>query len=270
MPFRYIATYPRKSPSNRHATYHQTLGASGETTPALKSNDRIISAPAMIVPSMTVQEIHKEIFVDIKNLKSKLDVCRKDFKKTVLRGKLYPLTKSYDCTTREKRNLFIVAFTAIKRSDWKKPILSIYGIYSRLEGKYAVSLTMEMNIITIYPPHFFKRYRERIVKDESISNEDIIRQYFESDWGFMGAVVNEDFESVYHCFEIDSKDEAVNFVAATSQGYCFGEKQGNVNIIKTIISEDMLFENQKFIFHELKNAFKEANKERYGLLDDNF
>ena len=123
-----------------------------------------------------------------------------------------------------------------------------------------------MKLISIYPPHFFKRYRERIVKDESISNEDIIRQYFKNDWGFKGTVVNENFESVYHCFENDNKNDNVSFVAATSQGYCFGEKQGNVNIIKTIISEDMLFENQKFIFNELKIAFMEANKERYGAI----
>lgn len=125
-------------------------------------------------------------------------------------------------------------------------------------------MTLDMNIISIYPPHFFKRYRERIVKDEFISNEVIIRQYFKNDWGYIGAVVNEEFESVYHCFENDNKNDKISFVAATSQGYCFGEKQGNVNIIKTIISENMLFENQKLIFHELKNAFKEANKEKYG------
>lgn len=213
---------------------------------------------------MTVQEIHKEVFEDIRNLKSKLDECRKDFKKTVLRSSRYPLTKIYDCITREKKNLFIAAFTAIKRSDWKKPLLGLNGIYSRPEGKYAVALTLDMNIISIYPPHFFKRYRERILKDESISNEDIIRQYFKNDWGFMGAVVNDDFEAVYHCFENDNKNDKVGFVAATSQGYCFGEKQGNINIIKTIITEDMLFENQKFIFSALKNAFKEANKEKYG------
>jgi len=183
-----------------------------------------------------------------------------------LRSSRYPLTRSYDCKTREKKNLFVIDLTALKRSDWKKPILSIYGIYSRSEGKYAAALTIEMNILSIYPPHFFKRYRERIVKDESISNEDIIRLYFKYDWGFMGAFVNDDFESVYHCFEKDNKDDIVSFVAATSQGYCFGEKQGNVNIIKTIIAEEMLFDNQKKVFNELKNAFIEANKERYGAI----
>ena len=216
---------------------------------------------------MTVQEIHKEVFEDIKNLRSKLDECRKDFKKTVLKCSRYPLTKSYDCWTKEKKNLFIVTFTAIKRSNWKKPILSINSIYSRPEGKYAVALTVDMRILTIYPPHFFKRYRERIVKDDSITNEEIIREYFRNDWGYVGAVVNEDYKSVYHCFENDNKDDKVSFVAATSQGYCFGEKQGNVNIIKTIISEDMLFENQRLVFNDLKNALKESNKEMCGSIN---
>ena len=218
----------------------------------------------MIVPSMTVEEIHKEVFKDIKNLRNKIDDFKKDFGKAVLKVSRYPFTKSYDCKTREKKNLFIVYFSALKRSNWKKPILSINGIYSRPEGKYAFSITLEMNLISIFPPHFFKRYRERIVKDEAILEEDTIRLYFKNAWGFMGSVVNENFESVYHCFEANDKNDKISFVAATSEGYCFGEKQGNVNIIKTIISEDMLFDNQKFLFLELKNAFNKFNKERYG------
>lgn len=217
----------------------------------------------MIVPSMTVQEIYKEVFEDIKSLQSKIDECHKNFKKVVLRSHRYPLTKSYDCKTRKKKNLFIVDLTATKRSSWKKPIMSIYGIYSRSEGIYAAAPTVDKNLLTIYPPHFFKRYRERFIKDESISNKDIIRHYFKNDWGFMGTVITKNYESVYHSFENDNGNNKVSFVAATSQGYCFGEKQGNVNLIKTIISEDMLFENQKAVFKELKKAFNEANKARY-------
>jgi hypothetical protein len=216
----------------------------------------------MIVPSMTVQEIRKEVFEDMKSLQHKLNEFRTDFKKMVLKGNRYPLVKQYDCRTTAKQNLFIVSFTALKRSDWKKPILSIYSIFSRREGKYAVVPTLEQNIISIFPPHFFTRYRERFAKDKTLSGEEVIRQYFENDWGFMGAVVNADFESVYYSFERD--DDNVSFVAATSQGYCFGEKQGNVNIIKTIISEEMLFDSQKHVFSNLKNAFKVANKDRYN------
>jgi hypothetical protein len=218
----------------------------------------------MIVPSMTVQEIHKEVFEDFNTLQSKIDQLNDDFRRIVLKGSHYPLTKSFNCKTNEKNNIFIVQFTAFKRSAWKKPLMCTYGIYSRPEGKYAISPSLDMNTSTIYPPHFFKRYRERILKDDSISNEDLIRHYFKHDWGFMGAVVNENFESVYHCFENDNKDEKVSFVCASNQGYSFGDKQGNVNIIKTIISDEMLFENQKQTFSELKRAFQNAYKDRYG------
>lgn len=219
----------------------------------------------MIVPSMTVQEIHKEAFEDFKNLKSKLIEYKKEFEKTVLKGRRkYPLSKSFEIKTRERKNLFIVTYTALKRSDWKKPVFSVYCIYIRPEGNYAVSLSLDMKIISIHPPHFFKRYRERIVKDDFSSNEDIIRRYFKNDWGFVGVVVNKDFESIYYSFEDDNKNDKVSFVAATSQGYCFAEKQGDVNIIKTIISEEMLFENQKYIFSKLKDEFIKTNEERYG------
>ena len=79
----------------------------------------------------------------------------------------------------------------------------------------------------------------------------------------MGVKVDDKFKDVFHDFENDS-DEAVSFVAATSLGYCFGEKQGKINVIKTIISEDMLFDNQKQVFANLRNAFNEANKSRYA------
>lgn len=217
----------------------------------------------MIVPSMTVQEIHNEVFEDIKNIENIMNGFNKDFRKLVLRKSKYPLTKTYEYITKEKKNLFLIGYTALKRSDWDNPVMHFYGIYSRPEGKYAVAPSVDMNISTIYPPHFFKRYRERIVKDDSISNDDIIRLYFKNDWGLTGAKVNQDHKNVYHSFEENEKNEIIDIVAATKQGYCFGEKQGNINIIKTIVSEEMLFENQKLIFHELRNLFNEMNKERY-------
>ena len=38
--------------------------------------------------------------------------------------------------------------------------------------------------------------------------------------------------------------------------------------VKTIVTEEMLFENQKYVFQELKNAFIEMNRERYGKAPD--
>jgi hypothetical protein len=218
----------------------------------------------MIVPSMTIQEIHNEIFEDIKNIENITNGFNKDFRKLVLKKSRYPLTKTYEFITKEKKNLFLIGYTALKRSDWANPIMHFQGIYTRPEGKYAVAPSIDLNISTIYPPHFFKRYRERIVKDNIHSNDEIIKLHFTNNWGLTGAKVNKDYENVYNSFEDDNKNERIDIVAATSQGYCFGEKQGNINIIKTIISEDMLFEDQKFVFHELRKIFNEMNRERYG------
>lgn len=218
----------------------------------------------MIVPSMTVREIHKEVFEDIKSLNNKMNACKKDFERLVLKSSKYPVTASYPCTTLKRKNKFTVYYTARRRSERRNPILHIVGVYSRPEGKYAVAPTLDMNIVSIYPPHFFKRYRERILKDDSISNEEIINLYFKNDWGFVGAIINEHYESIYHSFEDSEADEKVSFVGATSQGYCFGERQGTISILKTIISEDMLFDNQKTIFMKLRNEFNKMIKDMYG------
>ena len=218
----------------------------------------------MIVSSMTVQEIRKELLQDVENIRESIRKHKRDFERSALKVSQYPFTKSYECRSKLKKNLFIVTFTAMKRGAFQKPAYGISGIYNRPEGKYAAALTMQLNMVSIYPPHFFKRYRERIVKDQSISNEDIIKCYFKNDWGFMGAFVNKEMEAVFYSFEDNFKDEAISFVSASAQGYCFGEKQGEVNIIKTIISEEMLFEDQKPLFADLKRRLEESNKQMYG------
>lgn len=218
----------------------------------------------MLVPTMTFQEIHNEVFEDIRNLQDRFDHYKREFRKLVLKRSRYPYTKTFEFKTPEKKNLFRIDAIVTKRGDFNKPIINIYGIFLRPEGKYAVSVSLENKISTLFPPHFFKRYRERILKDESISNDDIIKHYFRNNWGYLGAVVNEKFERIYHRFEENDIEDKISFVAATSQGYCFGSRQGNVNIVKTIISEDMLFEYQKDTFQSLKAVFNEANKESYG------
>jgi hypothetical protein len=222
----------------------------------------------MIVPTMTVQEIHKEILEDIKNIDNKLNDFTKDFRKIVLRKSQYPLSKSYEYITKERKNLLVIGFTALKRSDFDNPINHFYGIYSRPEGKYAAAPSVDINMCTIYPPHFFKRFRERIVKDDTISNDDLIRLYFRNEWGFVGAKVKQEHQNVYQSFEGADKNERIDFVSVNFYGFCFGEQQGNINIVKTIISEEMLFEDQKFIFHELRKAYNEMNKERYAKFPD--
>jgi hypothetical protein len=212
---------------------------------------------------MTFQEIHEEIIKDALDVLIKMCSFRKQFDRIVLKSTRYPVIKSYDFITRERKNKYNLTFKAQKRSQRRNPIFLTYAVFDRPEGKYAVT-TSNFKSITIYPPHFFKRFRERILKGENISNNKLIKLYFKDYWGFNGAVVDKNFEEICRSCENFSRDEKISFVAALTQGYCFGENHGTVCIMKTIITEDMLFEKQKKVFTALKETLHENNRERYG------
>jgi len=219
----------------------------------------------MIVPSMTLNEIHKELYSDFDTLESTIDNFHRDFKRKVLKSSRYPVYHSYDCRTRFKKNLFVVNLYASKRGDWAKPLIAICAIYNRPEGNYLATLAIDKNMTTIYPPHFFKRYRERIVKDLKSSNEDIIKLYLlRNRWGFVAAPSDEKYQGLYNIFEPEMNGTDISFVCVNSEGFCFAEKLGNVSVIKTIISEDMLIDDQKVVFAKLKEDFELSNKSMFG------
>lgn len=89
----------------------------------------------------------------------------------------------------------------MKRSDYHNPTIGVRCLYNRAEGLYAAVVSKEEGTTTIYPPHFFKRYRERIVKDFSASNEDIINRYFSGTWGFAFTILRKDIQSLYRSSE---------------------------------------------------------------------
>lgn len=54
------------------------------------------------------------------------------------------------------------------------------------------------------------------------------------------------------------------FVCAMTDGYCFGERYGKIHLMKTIISEEMLFESQKEVLSNLRKDFVKVNAAMYG------
>lgn len=211
----------------------------------------------MIVPSMTEQEIRKEIIEDLTDLRCQ-ERFSKDFRSKVLKSYKFPVIKSYDCKSNKRKNHIVMTFTADKRGHHDNPCVSMYCIYERKEGKYAAIYDPAKRKITIYAPHFFKRYKERILKDDSLQMIDVIKEYFKNCWGLIRIEIDKNLEEAYQCFEGHYSDEVINFASVTGGGYCFGEDHGEVSILKTIISEEMLSEKQKTFFHALKDICDNA------------
>lgn len=213
----------------------------------------------MIVPSMSLREIHDELKSDYRNVVTKKDLFFKEFRRMVLKANNFPFTKTREYTTPIKKNLFIITFSALSRGYENKPEYSVYVIYNTAQGKYLASLIFQDDIVTIYAPHFFKRYRERILKDNSISNDEIIRNYIKNDRGFTAGFITKQAEACFKSFEEQHQDEPVNFTAASLDGYCFGFKEGNNIMVKTIISPEMVKDDQRDFFALMKKHFDEEN-----------
>ena len=216
----------------------------------------------MIVPAMTEQEIRKEMLNDIKNLRPKVENFQRKFRAVVLRTSKFPACRFYECLT-EKKNLFVVGFTADRRGQHSTPNLGMHCVYERPEGKYAAVWTYSGRMI-LFPPHFFDRYQERVLKDVTLSRIDVIRQYLKNNPGQAGLEINDDVEAVFKCFEGHYSDEVISLVFATSQGYCFGENHGDVTVMKTIITEDMLSDRQRQLFPAIRELFIQSHKNIYG------
>lgn len=216
----------------------------------------------MIVPSMTEEEIFKEITEDIADLDKQRERFTKEFRKLILKAVAFPVMKLYKCKS-IKKNSFVLVYSAEKRGQHNNPTVGVFCIYERKEGKYVAAYNLINNKIVIYSPHFFLRYRERILKSPNMAMLDVIDGFLKGNWGLVSLLIDDNLEAAYQCFEGHYNNEVVDFVAATAGGFCFGENHGNISIVKTIVSKDMLREKQAKLYVELE---KETNLYKQELL----
>lgn len=214
----------------------------------------------MIVNTMTLQEIRLELFKDLPALLIKLAYRKKEFRRKVLKASRFPCSATYEIKTGVRKNLFVMILVAKKKREANDPLLISYGIYDRPEGSYAAAFAIHDESILIYPPHFFKRYRERIVKDDKLSNKELIRLYFTKCWLLYRAFAEKGHEEVYRDLEGTANGE-ISFVGITEEGYCFGSSFGKVDVVKTIISEENIFDHKKALLHELREKYNQAKQD---------
>ena len=115
--------------------------------------------------------------------------------------------------------------------------------------------TNEFKGLDIYPPHFFKRYRERIVRDMRLSTDELIRRYIQHQDGVLYHIADESDYENYLDFEKED-GQRIEVIASVNEGYCFGVNINNINIMKTIITEEMLHDNQKKRLNNLRQSME--------------
>lgn len=130
----------------------------------------------------------------------------------------------------ENGNTYILQIDTKGRSDYKKNglLFIIYRLYTRKEGNRP-----KEDKYCIFPPHLFERYRERVLKDTNLPEEDTIFKFLQNDNGTFKDIPK------YHEKHIDS------LFCVTTEGVMLGKKLNDALMIaKTYISYEMLKESQ--------------------------
>ena len=212
---------------------------------------------------MSDEEIYEEIKKDFSNLNDKIRYSENRFQSALKKAKRFPFVQTYPYETRERHNKYVITCTARNTSDFNHPLVSVHCLYRDRSGEAAASINWQMGIVAMYQHHFFKRYRERVLKDTGVAYKDAIESFFSKEWSLFGVKITEELEEIYHCFEGHFSDDRVDVLICTEVGYAFGLNKENLFVIKTIITDELLSDRQRALFPQLSDIHHDLNTQLY-------
>jgi hypothetical protein len=222
----------------------------------------------MLLPEMTFTEVRDEFKKDWDSVVECELKYGKVFggvvKKTSFRQK-YPILRLYSAITRERKNKVYVLAKALKRGDWNNPLMKLYMIWDTPQGKYAI---MPMDIdkgsfscLYVISPHCFSRYRERFLKDEEISNEELINRFMRVNFRWFSIPVSEDLCKYSEELK-DIPSDKEKRVQITFEGVGFSQQMDNgILLMKTFVAYDMLFPQQAEIILPYKQSMFDGKED---------
>lgn len=207
----------------------------------------------MILPNSTYQEIYqtitqeeeKVIYYLHKNLKS---VSQEMYDRIKDNSEIIICWKYYTNPQSKNKYLLWYATTFMRFIKEEKDLtcgaLLVSNDYSD-RNFYFSTRDNKYNVVLHITSHFLKRYRERCLKDDSLTTEEVIATYFFHN-GRTFAMLDVNQASIV---PIDEKDSAIlvpEGIVYAEIGVAAGQSEKNVTVIryKTFVSVTMLNEQQ--------------------------
>lgn len=128
----------------------------------------------MLLPTMTLKELHRAVFADKQFIEDKLDTAVKEFKRVVLKAGSVPVKwrntyKSYASNITYTYTLF-----AYRRSDWNNPVYTISTTYNHDGGTTLIIINNIDKKLLLITPHLLMRLRERYLNKAQMSTQEVI------------------------------------------------------------------------------------------------
>lgn len=140
----------------------------------------------MIVSSMSEEELINEVTTDYVNVFRYSDHLDNKFRRIVVKSKIFPVTACKEYVSPRKNRWLIFLEARSKKETLDRSRITLVVTFEAPNGTHAVMGTFtngRMHYI-IYPPHFFARYRQRVIK-EDITTTDLIKRFFKFNQGYV-------------------------------------------------------------------------------------
>ncbi len=150
---------------------------------------------------------------------------------------------NYEASFKSKRgNRYSCIFTITdKKKSIRNPLFSVSTSLDTDEGTYVLRYDIVRESVAIITPHFFKRYRERFLKDDIISPEEVRNKFLKRNFNV----------------SIQNK-EVGDAVASCKDGYIYARLKDYKTIIYvTFVSLEMLSNEQLKTQSDLLEVIRE-------------
>ena len=204
----------------------------------------------MIVKTMSYEEIQSECLQELReeNLGRAFAIVNNDnkYRRYILKNKKKCSENNVffkPFTIKSKRNNTILVIPACYKGDL---VVFCSVIYNFGYGNYVFSFNASGNSI-IFTPHFLTRYKERCLKDKDISIFDVIREFIKSITNNRtGVLLSMDEANIPEdiLVKVKSKYPGEHYISSKEDGLAIVEKVSDILIYKTMLSKDILKENQ--------------------------
>jgi hypothetical protein len=196
----------------------------------------------MIVPSMSIEELSREILSDLKIVRNKAFYLGYKYRRNARRTRRKNFRSVYEYTSKQ-RNKWLILF----QCENYDLLFSLCVIYVDKYGLSAISIGDDRSLNHYYP-HFFQRYNERYVKQAHTQKIELVKRFLQ-----------ENPTSAFIC-ETDPRDKKIWLFGRMNEGVALGYMEIVESIlyrtIKTYVSEDMLKQDQLDDFEYVSKLYE--------------
>lgn len=185
----------------------------------------------MITAGFSESELIEEIKEDVKNALVISDAKDKKVKRIILKASSFPVYVHSIITTPLKNKWLILWAANTKKNIGDNSIITFVCIHETAHGRYAYMPTWieGVMILIVYPPHFFRRFRERM--HLNISGTDLLIRFFRynADYAFETKTI------------IEGDKYGMRTFGSCKEGVAMGLRSiNNIVLFKTFVPLDML------------------------------